>query len=72
MCFVVFLASLELISAACAMIIYTDIVSKDELFSDAYPIKLIDDLYYEVEGKVCLLLSFDPSCFTAHRHQQRH
>lgn len=24
----------------------------DELFSDSYPIKLVDDLYYEVEGKL--------------------
>ncbi len=23
----------------------------DELFSDAYPMKLVDDLYYEVDGK---------------------
>ena len=26
-------------------------LSGDELFSDSYPIKLVDDLYYEVEGK---------------------
>lgn len=27
-------------------------VQGDELFSDAYPLKLVNDLYYEVEGKV--------------------
>lgn len=34
------------------MLVYKDIVSNDELFSDSYPIKLVDDLIYEVEGKV--------------------
>ncbi len=24
----------------------------DEFFSDSFPVKLIDDLYYEVDGKV--------------------
>jgi len=33
------------------MLVYSDLVSGDELFSDSYPIKLVDDLYYEVEGK---------------------
>lgn len=33
------------------MLVYKDIISGDELFSDSYPIKLVDDLYYEVEGK---------------------
>jgi len=33
------------------MLVYKDIISGDELFSDSYPIKCIDDLYYEVEGK---------------------
>jgi len=33
------------------MLIYKDIFSDDELFSDSYPMKLVDDLYYEVEGK---------------------
>jgi len=33
------------------MLVYKDVISSDELFSDSYPIKLIDDLYYEVEGK---------------------
>ena len=25
----------------------------DELFSDTYPMKVVDDVFYEVEGKVC-------------------
>ena len=33
------------------MLVYKDIISGDELFSDSYPIKLVDDMYYEVEGK---------------------
>jgi hypothetical protein len=33
------------------MLVYKDIISGDELFSDSYPIKLVNDLYYEVEGK---------------------
>ena len=33
------------------MLVYKDVISGDELFSDSYPIKLVDDLYYEVEGK---------------------
>lgn len=34
------------------MLVYKDTISGDELFSDSYPIKLVDDLVYEVEGKV--------------------
>ena len=26
--------------------------SGDELFSDTYPMKVVDDIFYEVEGKV--------------------
>jgi len=33
------------------MIIYKDKISNDELFSDIYPMKLIDGLVWEVEGK---------------------
>eukprot|EP00048_Salpingoeca_helianthica_P014357 m.221311 g.221311 ORF g.221311 m.221311 type:complete len:174 (+) comp15768_c0_seq1:175-696(+) len=33
------------------MLIYKDILTGDEMFSDAYPVKLVDDMYYEVEGK---------------------
>jgi len=31
---------------------FIDVFSGEELCSDAYPIKLVDDVYYEVEGKV--------------------
>jgi len=34
------------------MIIYEDLFTKNELFSDAYPCKLIDDFIYEAEGMV--------------------
>ncbi|XP_066266619.1 translationally-controlled tumor protein homolog [Branchiostoma lanceolatum] len=34
------------------MIIYKDIFSGDELFSDTYKINVIDDFIYEVEGKI--------------------
>jgi len=33
------------------MLVYKDVISGDELFSDSYPIQLCEDLYYEVEGK---------------------
>lgn len=33
------------------MKLFLDIFTGDELCSDSYPIKLVDDLYYEVEGK---------------------
>jgi len=31
------------------MLLYEDIITGDEMFSDAYPIKLVDDIVYEVE-----------------------
>ncbi|KAG9021093.1 hypothetical protein FS837_007584, partial [Tulasnella sp. UAMH 9824] len=31
------------------MLLYEDIVSGDELFSDAFPMKLVDDIVYEVD-----------------------
>ena len=34
------------------MKIYFDVFTGDELGSDSYPTKVVDDLYYEVEGKV--------------------
>jgi len=37
------------------MIIYKDIITGDELFTDAYPMKLVDDCMYEVEGKLVTL-----------------
>merc|ERR1711983_360071 len=33
------------------MKIYKDVFSGDELFSDTYPIKVVDDVLYEVTGK---------------------
>ncbi|UJR33984.1 hypothetical protein I4U23_021399 [Adineta vaga] len=33
------------------MKLFLDIFTGDELFSDSYPMKLVDDVYYEVEGK---------------------
>ena len=36
------------------MKVYLDIFTGDELCSDAYPTKVVDDVYYEVEGKVRL------------------
>ncbi|CAF4432141.1 unnamed protein product, partial [Adineta steineri] len=33
------------------MKLFLDIFTGDELCSDSYPIKLVDDVYYEVEGK---------------------
>jgi hypothetical protein len=33
------------------MIIYKDLISGDEFFSDTYPMKLLHDVVYEVEGK---------------------
>jgi len=34
------------------MIIYEDVFTGNEVFSDAYPCKLIDDFYFEAEGQV--------------------
>ena len=34
------------------MLVYKDLLTGDELFSDSFPIKLIDNVYYEVEGKI--------------------
>jgi len=34
------------------MKIYKDVFSGDELFSDTYPMKLVDDCIYEVYGKL--------------------
>lgn len=34
------------------MIIYKDKISGDEMLSDIYKMKLIDDLYWEVDGKI--------------------
>ncbi|XP_065840619.1 uncharacterized protein [Oscarella lobularis] len=34
------------------MIVFKDIISGDEIFSDSFPYKLVDDIYYEIEGKM--------------------
>ena len=34
------------------MKVFIDIFTGDELCSDSYPMKVVDDVYYEVEGKV--------------------
>jgi len=33
------------------MYIFTDVFSKDELSSDTYPTKVVDDVIYEFQGK---------------------
>ena len=33
------------------MIIYKDLLSGDELFTDSYKMRIVDDVFYEVEGK---------------------
>ena len=43
------------LNSSCAPLcvnVIINVFSGDELFSDTFPIKLIDGLYYEVEGKV--------------------
>ncbi|KZV75181.1 translationally controlled tumor-associated [Peniophora sp. CONT] len=34
------------------MLLFTDVLSDDEIVSDAYPIKLIDDIVYEVDAQM--------------------
>ncbi|KAI8580680.1 hypothetical protein K450DRAFT_236794 [Umbelopsis ramanniana AG] len=41
------------------MLLYRDILSKDELFSDAYPLKLVDDCAYEVDCKMITVTEGD-------------
>ncbi|KAI9481075.1 MAG: translationally controlled tumor protein [Benjaminiella poitrasii] len=41
------------------MLLYRDIISDDELFSDAYPIKEIDDVAYEVDCKMITISEGD-------------
>jgi len=33
------------------MKVFTDVFTNDELLSDSYPMKIVDDVYWEVEGK---------------------
>jgi len=46
-----FFHSLIFISYTSKMYIYKDVFCGDELFSDTYPIKIVDDVLYEVTGK---------------------
>ncbi|KAI0796675.1 translationally controlled tumor-associated [Abortiporus biennis] len=39
------------------MLLYSDILTDDEMFSDAFPIKLIDDIVYEVN---CQMITVKP------------
>ncbi|KAI8091336.1 Mss4-like protein [Gilbertella persicaria] len=41
------------------MLLYTDILTGDELFSDAFPLKLIDDVAYEVDCKMITIAEGD-------------
>jgi len=34
------------------MLLYTDIISGDELITDAFDLKVVDDIVYEVDGKL--------------------
>ncbi|KAI0005004.1 Mss4-like protein [Russula compacta] len=36
------------------MLLYTDIITGDEMFSDAFPIKIVDDIVFEVD---CALIT---------------
>lgn len=36
------------------MILYRDIFTNEEVFTSAYRVELIDDLYYKVHGKYCV------------------
>ncbi|KJK66037.1 Translationally controlled tumor protein [Aspergillus parasiticus SU-1] len=38
------------------MTLFTDVISGDEMFSDAFPIKVVDDIVYEVD---CALIKVD-------------
>jgi hypothetical protein len=37
------------------MLLYKDIISEDEIVSDAFPLKLVDDIVYEVD---CQMINF--------------
>lgn len=34
------------------MIVYKDVITGDEILSDAYPMTVVDDVVYEVQAKV--------------------
>jgi len=39
------------------MLLYTDIITGDEMFSDAFPVKTVDDIAYEVD---CAMITVKP------------
>ncbi|KAJ7129619.1 Mss4-like protein [Mycena epipterygia] len=39
------------------MLLYEDIITGDEMFSDAFPVKLVDDIVYEVD---CSMITVKP------------
>ncbi|KAH9951590.1 translationally controlled tumor-associated [Amylocystis lapponica] len=41
------------------MLLYTDIISDDEMFSDAFPVKLVDDIVYEVDCQMITVKAGD-------------
>ncbi|CAM2730542.1 unnamed protein product, partial [Rotaria socialis] len=44
-------AQSNLFKSIAVMKVFIDVFTGDELCSDSYPMKVIDDVYYEVEGK---------------------
>ncbi|KAI9574456.1 translationally controlled tumor-associated [Boletus coccyginus] len=46
---------LRLVSSSSTMLLYQDVVTGDEMFSDAFPVKLIDDIAYEVDCKTIIV-----------------
>ncbi|KAF9534283.1 putative translationally-controlled tumor protein [Crepidotus variabilis] len=41
------------------MLLYSDIITNDELFSDAFPMKLVDDIVYEVDCEMIVVKDGD-------------
>jgi len=39
------------------MLLYEDVITGDEMFSDAFPVKLVDDIVYEVD---CSMITVKP------------
>ncbi|KZT62199.1 translationally controlled tumor-associated [Calocera cornea HHB12733] len=41
------------------MLLYSDVITDDEIFSDAFPMKLVDDIVYEVDCQMITLNGVD-------------
>ncbi|TFY82707.1 hypothetical protein EWM64_g1307 [Hericium alpestre] len=41
------------------MLLYSDIITDDEMFSDAFPVKLVDDIVYEVDCQMIVVKEGD-------------